>query len=57
MKFSEFLKVANWPMVVYLSLVHITGVLGLYYLASVQAKTLIWAFCCYVMAGIGITGD
>jgi stearoyl-CoA desaturase (delta-9 desaturase) len=43
-------------MVVYLSLVHITASLALYNIMSIQFNTFIWACCCYVFAGIGITG-
>jgi len=56
MKFSEFLKVANWPMVVYLILVHITAFLGLMSLTSVMWQTLVWSVICYIYSGIGITG-
>jgi len=55
-KVSEFLKVANWPMIVYLILVHVTGFLGLLSLTSVHWQTLVWAIFCYVCSGIGITG-
>lgn len=56
MKLDEFLKVANWPMVVYMSLVHATAALGVYYITSVHWQTLVWGFICYVIAGVGITG-
>eukprot|EP01127_Copromyxa_protea_P006190 TRINITY_DN15_c0_g3_i1.p2 TRINITY_DN15_c0_g3~~TRINITY_DN15_c0_g3_i1.p2 ORF type:complete len:314 (+),score=52.30 TRINITY_DN15_c0_g3_i1:65-1006(+) len=56
MKFADFIKNANWPMVIYISLVHIAAIIGLYYLPSVSFKTIVWGFITYVLAGVGITG-
>jgi hypothetical protein len=55
MKFSEFLKKANWPMVVYLSLVHIAGTLGMLYFTSSMKQTLVWFAFAYFWGGVGIT--
>jgi uncharacterized membrane protein YfcA len=34
----------NWPMVVYLSLVHIYAVVGLFTIPKCSSETLLWAF-------------
>ena len=34
----------NYPMIVYISLVHIVGVMGLFTIPSCKKETLIWAF-------------
>lgn len=34
----------NWPMLVYLSLVHIVAVAGLFAIPRCSAETLLWAF-------------
>lgn len=34
----------NWPMGIYISLVHIVAVTGLFYLPKCSYETLIWAF-------------
>jgi len=56
MKFAEFLKVANWPMIVYMSLVHIMGIWGAMLLTSAMWQTLAWACIAYWFGGVGITG-
>jgi len=56
MKFAEFIKCANWPMVIYLSAVHIVGFLGLFYLKSSMWQTMVWLSFAYVYGGLGITG-
>jgi len=56
MKLSEFMKVANWPMVIYLSFVHILGVYALWFITNISWQTLLWTFGAYVFSGVGITG-
>jgi len=34
----------NWPMIVYISLVHIVAVMGLTKILACSAETLLWAF-------------
>lgn len=34
----------NWPMIIYISLVHVTAFAGLFKIAQCSAETLIWAF-------------
>jgi hypothetical protein len=34
----------NWPMGIYISLVHVVAVTGLFYLPKCSYETLIWAF-------------
>lgn len=45
----------NWPMVVYISLVHIVALVGLFTLPKCSAETLIWAFILWPISGFGIT--
>jgi len=56
MQLAEFIRVANWPMVVYITLVHIFGLIGLWKFQYVSWATTIWWCIGYVCAGIGITG-
>lgn len=35
----------NWPMIIYISLVHIVALVGLFSLHKCSAETLLWAFC------------
>jgi hypothetical protein len=34
----------NWPMIVYISLVHVVAIAGLFALPRASAETLLWAF-------------
>lgn len=34
----------NWPMLIYISLVHIIAIVGLFTIPKCQTKTLFWAF-------------
>jgi len=43
-------------MVVYLSLVHVLGVIGLFYFQYASMKTLVWFAFGYAFGGLGITG-
>jgi stearoyl-CoA desaturase (delta-9 desaturase) len=56
MKLSEFLKQANWLMIVYLSVVHIAGSVGAWYFTSSMWQTLVWFAVAYFWGGVGITG-
>jgi stearoyl-CoA desaturase (Delta-9 desaturase) len=37
----------NWPMLVYVSLVHILALIGIPTIAKCSSETLIWAFLCW----------
>jgi hypothetical protein len=37
-------KQLNWPMIIYISLVHALGTAGLFKISQCSAETLIWAF-------------
>jgi len=45
----------NWPMVIYISLVHTVAFVGLLNLPKCSAETLIWAFILWPISGFGIT--
>jgi stearoyl-CoA desaturase (delta-9 desaturase) len=45
----------NWPMIIYLVLIHASAVTGLFYLQSAHANTLLWAFILWPISGLGIT--
>lgn len=34
----------NWPMIIYISLVHVTAFVGLLKIPQCSAETLLWAF-------------
>ena len=46
----------NWPMVIYLSLAHVAGVIGLFSLQYCHRYTLLWTFILWPITGLGITG-
>lgn len=46
----------NWPMVIYLSLAHVAGVIGLLSLQYCHRYTLLWTFALWPITGLGITG-
>lgn len=48
-------KTINWPMLVYISLVHIVATVGLFTVHKCSAETLIWAFTLWPISGVGIT--
>jgi|ERR1712063_40309 len=43
-------------MATYISLVHVLGVIGLFYVPHCQLATLVWAFILWPISGFGITG-
>jgi len=45
----------NWPMLIYIGLVHTVAVVGLFTLPKCSAETLIWAFILWPISGFGIT--
>uniref|UniRef100_A0A7S3UVS5 Fatty acid desaturase domain-containing protein n=1 Tax=Heterosigma akashiwo TaxID=2829 RepID=A0A7S3UVS5_HETAK len=46
----------NWPMLIYITLVHMAGLYGLMLVTSSQWQTLLWAFILWPVTGFGITG-
>jgi len=48
-------KQLNWPMIIYISLVHALGTAGLFKISQCSAETLIWAFILWPISGLGIT--
>lgn len=48
-------KQLNWPMGIYITLVHIVGAVGLTKVAQCSAETLIWSFILWPISGFGIT--
>jgi stearoyl-CoA desaturase (Delta-9 desaturase) len=45
----------NWPMIIYIALIHASAVTGLFYLQSAHTYTLLWAFILWPISGLGIT--
>lgn len=45
----------NWPMSVYISLVHIVAIAGLFAIPRCSKETLLWAFLLWPISGFGIT--
>ncbi|GAX19967.1 stearoyl-CoA desaturase [Fistulifera solaris] len=45
----------NYPMIIYVSLVHIVAVAGLFALPKCSKETLLWAFILWPISGLGIT--
>lgn len=45
----------NFPMLIYISLVHIVALVGVFNLPKCSAETLIWAFILWPISGFGIT--
>jgi len=45
----------NWPMLIYIGLVHAIALVGLFTIPKCSAETLIWAFILWPISGFGIT--
>jgi len=45
----------NWPMIIYISLVHIAAFVGLFKITKCSYETLLWAFILWPISGAGIT--
>jgi len=45
----------NWPMLIYISLVHVLAFAGLFYVPYCSNETLLWAFILWPISGAGIT--
>lgn len=45
----------NWPMVIYMTFVHTTALMGVNACFGVSWKTLLWAFILWPISGLGIT--
>lgn len=48
-------KSINWPMGIYISLVHVAAAAGVMRLTQCSAETLMWAFILWPISGFGIT--
>jgi len=48
-------KSINWPMGIYISLVHVVAAVGLFTVLDCKAETLLWAFVLWPISGFGIT--
>eukprot|EP00636_Phaeomonas_parva_P017508 CAMPEP_0118857584 /NCGR_PEP_ID=MMETSP1163-20130328/4620_1 /TAXON_ID=124430 /ORGANISM="Phaeomonas parva, Strain CCMP2877" /LENGTH=333 /DNA_ID=CAMNT_0006790909 /DNA_START=156 /DNA_END=1157 /DNA_ORIENTATION=+ len=46
----------NWPMGLYITLVHVWALIGVTRLTEVSSATLLWAFMLWPISGLGITG-
>ena len=45
----------NWPMVLYISLIHIVGLVSLTYVPKASYATLAWSLLLWPVSGFGIT--
>jgi len=45
----------NYPMGIYITLIHLLGAVGLFKVSECSKETLIWAFCLWPISGFGIT--
>lgn len=45
----------NWPMIVYVSLVHVTALQGIAKLTQCSPETIVWSFVLWPISGFGIT--
>ena len=45
----------NWPMGIYITLVHVVAAVGATKIAACSAETLLWAFILWPISGLGIT--
>jgi len=45
----------NWPMGIFIVLVHLVALYGIYKIPSASAETLIWSFVLWPVSGVGIT--
>lgn len=45
----------NWPMIIYITLVHVAAIAGLCHLNVAKNYTLLWAFILWPISGLGIT--
>mmetsp|Transcript_5700 Transcript_5700/g.13689 ORF Transcript_5700/g.13689 Transcript_5700/m.13689 type:complete len:337 (-) Transcript_5700:183-1193(-) len=45
----------NWPMGIYVTLVHVVAAVGATKIAACSAETLLWAFILWPISGLGIT--
>lgn len=45
----------NWPMITYISLVHVVAFVGMLTIPKCSNETLLWAFALWPISGIGIT--
>jgi len=48
-------KELNWPMIIYVGLVHTIATVGLFTIPKCSAETLIWSFILWPISGAGIT--
>ena len=45
----------NWPMIIYIGISHLAGLMGLFSLTSCKPYTLLWALILWPITGLGIT--
>lgn len=45
----------NWPMMIYIGLVHVVAFVGLFSIPKCSNETLLWAFVLWPISGMGIT--
>ena len=45
----------NWPLIVYIFLVHVAAIVGLFTIPNCHKYTLLWAFALWPISGVAIT--
>ena len=45
----------NWPMIIYVSLVHYTALVGIARLTQCSAETLLWSFCLWPIRCVALS--
>lgn len=53
---KDYRESLNWPMIIYISLSHISAVVGLFMIPYCHNMTILWAFVLWIISGNGITG-
>lgn len=48
-------KDLNWPMIIYMGLVHLAAIIGVFMIPKCQKYTLLWAYLLWPITGLGIT--
>lgn len=45
----------RWPMVIFITLIHVAAIIGVFTIPQCSWYTLLWAFLCWPISGLGIT--
>lgn len=53
---TELYHQANWPMVYYITIIHLGAIIGIFCLRECKWQSLAWSLFMYYLSGLGITG-